>query len=60
MAVLAEHGQTADLQAVLINDAFVEMVCARLASLPSSTVSPDEVRRAWAKQREALPKQPDG
>jgi hypothetical protein len=41
-------------------DAIIEVVCARLSGIPVPPVSPDEVRRAWVRQRDAFPGPPPG
>jgi hypothetical protein len=51
MAILAEHDETNDLTGVIVNDAFIDLVCHRLASLAVPPVDPAEVRRAWDQQR---------
>jgi len=55
MALMAEHDQLKDPHATVIDDGFIRVVCQRLDSLQIPPVSSDEVRRAWLRQREAVP-----
>lgn len=55
LAMLSEHDQLKDLHATVIDDGFIRVICERLDSLPVPPVSSDEVRRAWARQRGAMP-----
>jgi hypothetical protein len=54
MSLLNEHDQLKNLSGVIVNDAFINTLCARLAELPIPQVSSEEVRRAWARQRQAF------
>ena len=60
ISILAEHDQTRDLTGRIVNDGFINLLCERLASLPVPPVDPDEVRRAWDKQRSQMPGPPPG
>ncbi len=51
IAILAEHDQTSDLTGVIVNDAFIDLICTRLDTLPVPPIPAAEVRRAWERQQ---------
>ena len=51
LALLSEHDQLNDLTGTAIDDDFIDLLCIRLSELPIPPVHPDEVRRAWTRQR---------